>query len=124
MLTVVDGELDPVPWHGGGRKPEPELDRLSNIVQQFNDMFGNIAWGGADRVTKFIIEDLPKKVSENIAYQNAMENPDRQNAQIEHDKALLAGVKELFKQYVDIESYRRWVQEWNLAATYEGGEAV
>ena len=61
MLGDVDGELDPVPMEGGGRKPEPEFDRLSNIVQQFNDMFGNIAWGDADRVTTLITVDLPKR---------------------------------------------------------------
>ena len=28
-------------------KPEPELDRLSNILKTFNDQFGNIAWTDA-----------------------------------------------------------------------------
>ena len=130
-LGDVDGELDPVPAQGGARKGEPEFDVLSNIVRQFNDMFGNIAWGDADRVTKLITVDLPKKVAENTAYQNAMKNSDRQNARIEHDKALLAAVTEfiqddteLFKQFVDNESFRRWVQEMNFAATYEEREAA
>ena len=130
-LPDIDGEVDPVPTAGGGRKTEPEYDRLSSIVQQFNDMFGNIAWGDTDRVTKLIIEELPKKVSENVAYQNAMKNSDRQNARIEHDRALLTAVTdlikddtELFKQFVDNESFRRWVQEWNFGATYEEREAA
>ena len=130
-LGDADGELDPIPAQGGARKGEPEFDVLSNIVRQFNDMFGNIAWGDADRVTKLITVDLPKKVSENTAYQNAMKNSDRQNARIEHDKALLAAVTEfiqddteLFKQFVDNESFRRWVQEWNFGATYEEREAA
>ena len=37
-----DAEIEPVPTSGGGHKPEPELDRLSNIVKTFNDQFGNI----------------------------------------------------------------------------------
>ncbi len=130
-LGDADGELDPIPAQGGARKGEPEFDVLSNIVRQFNDMFGNIAWGDADRVTKLITVNLPKKVSENTAYQNAMKNSDRQNARIEHDKALLAAVTEfiqddteLFKQFVDNESFRRWVQEWNFGATYEEREAA
>ena len=77
-LPDIDGEVDPVPTAGGGRKTEPEFDRLSNIVQQFNDMFGNIAWGDTDRIARFAIVDLPKKVSEDTAYQNAMKNSDRQ----------------------------------------------
>ena len=130
-LGDVDGELDPVPAQGGARKGEPEFDVLSNIVRQFNDMFGNIAWGDADRVTKLITVDLPKKVSENTAYQNAMKNSDRQNARIEHDKALRDAVTEFimddtefFKQFADNESFRRWVQEMNFAATYEEREAA
>ena len=39
-----------MPTSGGGRKPEPELDRLSNILKAFNDQFGNIDWKDADRV--------------------------------------------------------------------------
>jgi type I restriction enzyme R subunit len=35
--------------------------------------------------------DIPNKVAANAAYQNAMENSDKENARIEHDKAL-AGV--------------------------------
>ena len=131
MLADVDGELDPVPGQGGGRKPEPELDRLSNIVQQFNDMFGNIAWGDADRIVKFISQELPEQVSQNTAYQNAMKNSDSQNARIEHDKALALAITnainddtELFKQYFDNESFRRWIQEMNFAATYEDREAA
>ena len=130
-LGDVDGELDPVPAQGGARKGEPEFDVLSNIVRQFNDMFGNIAWGDTDRVTKLITVDLPKKVAENTAYQNAMKNSDRQNARIEHDKALRDAVTEFimddtefFKQFVDNESFRRWVQEMNFAATYEEREAA
>ena len=50
QLADEDAEIEPVPTTGGGRKPEPELDRLSNILKTFNDQFGNIAWTDADRV--------------------------------------------------------------------------
>ena len=33
MLPDEDAEIDPVPGAGGGHRPEPELDRLSNILQ-------------------------------------------------------------------------------------------
>src|ERR1700680_4537072 len=45
---------EPVPTTGGGRKPETELDRLSNIIKTFNDQFGNIPWTDGDRVHKLI----------------------------------------------------------------------
>ena len=49
-LADEDAEIEPVPTSGGGRKPEPELDRLSNILKTFNDQFGNIDWTDADRM--------------------------------------------------------------------------
>ena len=44
QLPDSDAEIEPVPTTGGGHKPEPELDRLSNILKVFNDQFGNIPW--------------------------------------------------------------------------------
>jgi len=36
-LADSDAQIEPVPVDGGGRKPEPELDRLSNILKTFNE---------------------------------------------------------------------------------------
>ena len=59
QLPDEDAEIEPVPTAGGGRKPEPELDRLSNILKVFNDQFGNIEWTDEDRVNRLITEDIP-----------------------------------------------------------------
>ena len=111
---------------GGGHKPEPELDRLSNILKTFNDQFGNIPWTDADRVHKLITEDIPAAVAADKAYQNAKQNSDKQNARIEHDKALarvmtavLKDDTELFKQFSDNESFRRWLTDTVFGLTYE-----
>ncbi len=127
QLADEDAEIGPVPTEGGGQKPELEMDRLSNIVREFNDRFGNIDWKDQDKIEKVIAEELPAKVAGDRAYQNAMANSDRQNARIEHDKALeramtelLADHTELFKQFSDNESFRRWLLEMNFAATYAG----
>ena len=69
QLPDDDGEIGPVPATGGGHKPEPELDRLSNIIRSFNDLFGNIPWGDADRVHKKITEEIPNRVAADTAYQ-------------------------------------------------------
>ena len=125
QLPDEDAEIDPVPTDGGGQKPEPEMDRLSIIIRDFNDRFGNIEWMDKDKIEKVIAEELPAKVAGNRAYQNAMANSDRQNARIEHDKALehamtdiLADHTELFKLFSDNESFRRWLSEMSFAATY------
>lgn len=36
-LPDTDAEIGPTPGSGGGQKPEPELDRLSNILKTFNE---------------------------------------------------------------------------------------
>jgi type I restriction enzyme, R subunit len=55
-----------------------------------------------------------------------MKNNDRQNARIEHDKALgrvmtavLQDDTELFKQFSDNESFKRWLSDSVFAVTYE-----
>ena len=107
-------------------KPEPELDRLSNIIKTFNDQFGNIPWTDSDRVHKLITVDIPARVSADTAYQNAKQNSDKQNARIEHDKALsrvmtavLKDDTELFKQFSDNEGFRRWLTDTVFGITYE-----
>jgi len=125
-LPDSDTEIEPVPTAGGGHKPEPELDRLSNIIKAFNDQFGNIPWTDADRVRKLITEEIPARVAADTAYQNARKYSDKQNARIEHDKALvrvmtalLQDDTELFKQFSDNESFRRWLTDTVFALTYE-----
>ena len=121
QLLDEDAEIGPVPTDGGGHKPEAEMERLSNILSEFNDRFGNIEWQDQDKIEKIIAEELPAKVAEDRAYQNAKANSDKQNARIEHDRALeramtelLADHTELFKQFSDNESFRRWLLESSL----------
>ena len=130
QLPDEDAEIGPVPTDGGGQKPEPEMDRLSNIIKDFNDRFGNVEWKDQDKIEKVIAEELPAKVAGDRAYRNAMANSDEQNARIEHDKALeramtelLADHTELFKQFSDNESFRRWLSEMVFASTYVGSVA-
>src|SRR5436190_11622524 len=81
-----NAEIEPVPTSGGGRKAEPELDRLSNILKAFNDNFKTL-FTDADRVGKRIKDDIAPKVAADQAYQNAKKNTPN-TARLEHDKAL------------------------------------
>ena len=126
QLADTDAEIEPVPMSGGGRKPEPELDRLSNILKAFNELFGNISWTDTDRVHRLITKEIPAKVAADTAYQNAKKNSDRQNARIEHDKALarvmtdvLKDDTELFKQFSDNPAFKRWLADTVFSVTYE-----
>jgi type I restriction enzyme R subunit len=125
-LPDKDAAIDPVPMGGGGGKPEPELDRLSNILKTFNNQFGNIRWSDEDRVRRLITQEIPDKVAADTAFQNARKHSDRQNARIEHDKALvrvmtavLKDDAELFKQFSDNDSFRKWLADTVFALTYQ-----
>ena len=124
-LPDKNSEIGPVPTSGGGRKPEPELDHLSNIIKAFNDQFGSIDWKDSDKIRKVISEEIPAKVRADAAYQNAIKNSDKQNARIEHDKALqrvmielLADHTELFKQFSDNQSFKKWLSDTIFNLTY------
>ena len=126
-LPDADAEIGPVPAGGGGGKPEPEIDLLSNILKEFNELFGNVDWKDADKIGKVIAEELPAKISADRAYRNAMMNSDKDNARIEHDRALgravvdlLSDHAELFRQFSDNPSFNKWLSETMFKATYSG----
>ena len=125
LLPDEDAEIDPVPTSGGGHVSEPEMDRLSNIVRMFNDLFGNIVWEDADRVRQLITETIPARVAADTAFRNAQQNSDKQNARIEHDKALarvmtslMKDDTQLFKQFMDNESFKRWMSDASFELAY------
>ena len=83
-------------------------------------------WADADRVRRLITVEIPSRVADDAAYRNARRRPDRQNARIEHDKALrrvmtavLKDDTELFRQFSDNDDFRRWLAETVFALTYE-----
>lgn len=127
QITLPDQEteIEPVPTAGGGRKPEPELERLSAILRTFNEHWGNIPWEDKDRIAQRLTVEVPQKVAADQAYQNAIRNSDKQNARIEMDKALLRVMiglmkdeTELFKQFSDNEGFRRWLSDAVFQQTY------
>ena len=130
LLPDEDAEIGPVPTAGGGRRPEPELDHLSNIIKVFNDHFGGIDWEDADRVQRMIAFDIPSRVAEDTAFRNARRNSDKENTRLEHDKALLRVMRsvmkddtELFKQFMDNESFKQWMSEAVFRRAYDRAEA-
>ena len=125
-LADEEGTVEPVPASSGGHLNEPELERLSAILQSFNDLFGNIGWTDGDRVQRLITEEIPRKVAEDEAYQNAKKNNDPVNARVEHDRALARAMlalvsddTELFKQFSDNEGFKRWLSDAVFRSTYD-----
>ena len=126
LLPDEDAEIDPGQAGVGGYRGDPEMDRLSNIVKAFNELFGDIAWEDSDRVRDLITKTIPSRVAADAAFRNARQNSDEANARIEHDKALLRVMTslmkddtELFKQYVDNASFKRWMTDRVFELAYE-----
>lgn len=124
-LEDADAEVAPVPAGSAGHIVNPEMDLLSIILNDFNDMFGNIDWKEPDNVRRQIIA-IPDMVAKDEKYQNAMKNSDKQNARIESERALqqvifsvMADNMELFKQFQDNPSFKKWLSDMVFNMTYE-----
>lgn len=127
MLIVLkdsDAEIGPVPAGKVTGSSEPEMDLLSRILIEFNDLFGNIEWNDADNVRRQIME-IPAMVSKDEKYRNAMINSDKQNARMESERALqsvilsiMADNMELFKQFNDNASFKKWLSDLVFNLTY------
>ncbi len=117
-------EVAPVPSGKVGHMIEPEMDLLSVILSDFNDMFGNINWNDADNVRRQILE-IPAMVSRDERYRNAMKNSDEQSARLESERvlqqvifAIMADNMELFKQFQDNPSFKKWLSDLVFHLTY------
>lgn len=124
-MDDADAFIEPAPPGVGGGGGSPDIDKLSNIINAFNDMFGNIEWKDGDKIRKVITEEIPARVAQDKAYQNAQANSDKQNAKLEHDKALnrivlelISDHTELFKQFSDNPSFKRWLTDMVFDSTY------
>lgn len=124
ILPDEDAEVGPVPMSTAKGKQELEMDVLSAILSDFNDMFGNIDWNDADNVRRQILE-IPAMVSRDEQYQNAMRNSDKQEARTESDRVLqkvifsiMADNMELFKQYTDNQDFKKWLSDLVFSLTY------
>ena len=123
-LEDSDSEVNPVPTGSAGHIVVPEMDLLSVILCEFNDMFGSIHWNEPDNVRRQIIE-IPAMVSKDEKYQNAMKNSDEQSVRLESERALqqvifsiMADNMELFKQFQDNPSFKKWLSDLVFNITY------
>ena len=126
ILDDEDAEIDPVKTGEGGGKGEIETDRLSAIIEEFNERFGGIEWGDPDRVVRTATVDIPASVAKDARFENARRNSDRENARVESDKAtdraVLGMVRDntqLFKLYADNPDFRRWLTDTAFRLAYD-----
>jgi type I restriction enzyme R subunit len=84
ILMDQGADLKPIPTEMRGGLAEPETDRLSNILQTFNDRYGT-QFEDADKVRK-MAEDIVQDVAKNKEVLSSLQYSDEQNARITSDK--------------------------------------
>ena len=96
-LVEDPGYVTPIPVGVGGGKAEPELDTLENILNAFNQRFGDIDWTDKDKVNEILTQQIPADMKADGKIMDAINtSPDKQNAKISSDKK----VEELMQQYL------------------------
>lgn len=104
-------DLKPIPTDMRGGTSEAEIDRLSNILQTFNDRYGT-KFEDVDKV-RLMAESVAKDVAQNQELITSIRHSDDQNARITSDKVvgqeLLKHITtnfDLYKMYSDNKEFR------------------
>ena len=111
-IAMDQGEdLKPIPTDMRGGSSVPEIDRLSNILQTFNDRYGT-QFEDADKVRQ-MAENIANDVAKNKELISSIQHSDDQNARITSDKVvgeeLLKHITtnfDLYKLYSDNKEFR------------------
>ncbi len=86
-IAMEQGEdLQPIPTEMRGGIIDPETDRLSSIIQTFNDRYGT-EFTDADKVRQ-MAENIAQEVAKNDELKNSIKYSDNQNARITSDKVV------------------------------------
>lgn len=97
QMENEDTGIDPVPVGGGGSTSDPDFDKLSNILEEFNATFGGIEWEHPEEAIEQI-RQLPERLAANENFSNAVRRSDEQMAEIESNNALFQIVVELLSE--------------------------
>lgn len=111
MVMEQGIDLKPIPTDMRGGSSDPEMDRLSNILQTFNDRYGT-QFEDADKVRQ-MAENIANDVAKNQELITSLKYSDEQNARITSDKIvgeeLLKHITtnfDLYKLYSDNKEFK------------------
>lgn len=122
-LENENAEIAPVPTgNGAAGKKEPDLVKLSDILEEFNQRYGGVEWEYPDKVKKDI-DELPKELAENESFANAVLHADESTVQIEGGDALqqiivknMAARSELFRIFLENQEFQNFLVERVITA--------
>lgn len=135
ILLEGNEELDPALVPTQGNKYVPEMDYLSQIVDEFNRRFGKGPWKDEDRLRQ-TIANLSQDVTQQAEYQNAKRYSDRQNARITFAKLLIKAFNEfifsqterysededLFRKFNNEPEFQEWLTDKLFREDYDYGD--
>lgn len=126
QFELVNGnsEVGPVPPAGAGGTSEPDFEKLSNILEEFNTMYGGIEWEHPEEAIEQI-RTLPERLARNESFANAVRRSDEQNAEIESNNALFQIVVDLLSEktefarnYLDNPQFQAFVNQRVFNSAY------
>ncbi len=130
LMEGDPGFVSPIPVTVGGGKAEPELDTLENIINAFNQRFGDIDWSDKDKVNEILTQQIPADMKKDLRTMDAITtSPDKQNAKISSDKKVeelmqkyLFTQTEIFKKFSTDQDFQRRYKEFIFDTLWQQGK--
>lgn len=123
-MANEDAGIKPVPVGGSGSTSDPDFDKLSNILEEFNATFGGIEWEHPEEAIEQI-RQLPERLAANENFSNAVRRSDEQNAEIESNNALFRIVLDLLSEktefarnYLDNPQFQAFINQRVFSQAY------
>lgn len=121
-LENTDAEIEPIPMEKGkGGKSEPEMTKLSDILEQFN----GINWQNIE-LAKQQLDELPNRIKGDEAFVNAAKNSNKATAQQQFNSSMLMVVAnmlnentEFCRQYLDNPDFMNFINERVFQNVYQ-----
>lgn len=121
-LENTDAEIDPIPMgNGQGGKSEPEMTKLSDILEQFN----GINWQNIE-LAKQQLDELPNRIKGDEAFINAAKNSNKATAQQQFNSSMLMVVAKMLnentefcRQYLDNLDFMNFINDRVFQDVYQ-----
>ena len=117
QMQNEESEIDPIPVGSRGMAAEPEMEYLSNILDEFNALYGHLDWQNSQEVIEQI-NQLPGRVAAVESFVNTARNSTPQNAEIESNNAmetivlgLLTERTEFARNYFENPQFRAFINQ-------------
>ena len=121
-LENTDAEIEPIPMgKGKGGNSEPEMTKLSDILEQFN----GINWQNIE-LAKQQLDELPNRIKGDEAFVNAAKNSNKATAQQQFNSSMLMVVAnmlnentEFCRQYLDNPEFMNFINDRVFQNVYQ-----